>query len=197
MFPCLQSCKSLKKEILVSFSSLVGEKERWGQLWCLLHCCDGQDSPSHTGNYLGAPWAQGQQAREAELFTSGTSTLMGVRQGWPLHSYFWDSHHFSKCQKNPHLCISSRGIIVWDTRAPTAGVGASAWSGERLCLVRQTGVKQVAREAEQTPIEFSQSHITPNGSGSSPLHHSPVSEISWLLLALDESICQPHKSPVL
>lgn len=63
-------------------------------------------------------------------------------------------------------------------RVPTAGIGASAQSGERLCLVRQTGVKQVAREAEQTPIEFSQSHITLNGSGSSPLHHSPVNEIS-------------------
>lgn len=63
-------------------------------------------------------------------------------------------------------------------RVPTAGIGASARSGERLCLVRQTGVKQVAREAEQTPIEFSQSHITLNGSGSSPLHHSPVNEIS-------------------
>lgn len=60
----------------------------------------------------------------------------------------------------------------------TAGIRDGARLREHSCFGRQTGAKEVVREAGRTPIECSQSYVTPNGNGSFPLHHSPVNEIS-------------------
>lgn len=185
MVPCLQSCKSLG-----DVSELLWWETRTGGGSCDSSCMAVMGRTPFPG--WGIIWVpHGYKGREAEHFTSGTFTLTRVRQGWPLHSYFWDSHNFVWCQKSSLL-----HFLPWDH--PMRHMGSHSWCWSQ-CWVRRAFVPcntdRCAREAEQAPIEFSQNYITPNGSGSSPLHHSPVNEISWLLLASDESICQPHKCP--
>lgn len=119
-----------------------------------------------------------------------------VKLGFPF-LLFCDSHNFIlvvKIQIDLPSC-GRMGSILWALWVPKSGTGATAWLREWMYLGRQTGVNEVVRKAEQIPSQFLQSYITPNGSRSSPLHHSPVSEISRLLLASGESICQTHKSP--
>lgn len=76
------------------------------------------------------------------------------------------------------LSCGRMGSILWALWVPKSGTGAMAWLRECMYLRRQTGANEVVRKAEQIPSQLLQSYITPNGSRSSPLHHSPVSEIS-------------------
>lgn len=181
MFLCFQSCKGFVGISELLQCGVVGEMDRSGRLWWLLLCgCEG------TGT-------QGSRAFSLRYFLTHSGKA-GLGCPWLL---FCDSHDFflvAKIHADPLKPLWRVGGILWALWVPKARTGARVWLREWLHLGRQTCAKEVVRKAEQIPIEFLQSYITPNSSGSSPLHHSPVNEISWLLLALDESICQTHKS---